>query len=399
MAESLVGVSSSTTSVAITATRTRLPLYVSTVLYWSALYLYVPILVPYTEHQGGSMKIVGLVVSAYGLAQLLLRIPVGIASDRIGRRKPFLAFGFLAAIASALGFILAPTPWFMVGARFMSGVSACAWVAFTVLFASYFPPHQTMKAMGYLAFCNSIAIMVATYGGGMLADTYGWSAPFWAAVVVGLVGLLSTPLVQEQPQSRRTTQPSWQRLRSVMRYRELLLASGVAALGQFTFYATTFGFVASYAVSIGATKTQLGLLTVIATLSQSLAALLSGGCLARFIGARQTVVLSYLIMVIGTVVVPFLDSIEALCATQILVGFARGATRPILMSFAIARLPEGERATAMGFFQGVYAAGMFAGPALAGLIGSSTGYMGIFLASGAMALVTASIALCLPRQR
>jgi MFS family permease len=42
---------------------------------------------------------------------------------------------------------------------------------------------------------------------------------------------------------------------------------------------------------------------------------------------------------------------------------------PLLLSLAIARIPEGEKATAMGYFQAVYAAGMFVGPATAGLVG------------------------------
>ena len=249
--------------------RTRIPLYTSTVLYWTSLYLYLPILAPYAEHQGATLKVVGLVISAYGLAQLLFRLPLGILSDRVGQRKPFMILGFLAACAAALGFIIAPTPWFMVGARFFSGVSACAWVAFTVLFASYFPPHETTKAMGSLSFCNSISIMVATYIGGLLADTYGWLAPFWAALAVGLLGFVTIPWIYEQPDGRHSTQSSWQRLRSVVRHRDLLNVSGIATLGQFTFYATTFGFVPTYAVSIGATKTQLGILVLLATLLQS----------------------------------------------------------------------------------------------------------------------------------
>jgi MFS family permease len=381
-----------------TTTRIRIPLYVSTFLYWASIYLYAPILAPYVEHQGGSLKIVGLVVSAYGLAQFLLRFPVGIASDRLGRRKPFLVLGFLASSAAGLCFVLAPTPWFMVGARFIAGLSACAWVAFTVLFASYFRPYEVTKAMGYLAFCNSLSVMAANYIGGLLADAYGWLAPFWAAIGVSLLGLFSIPLVHEQPQPRPMAQPLWQRLGSVVRYRELLFASGLAALGQFTFYATTFGFVPNYAVSIGATKTQLGLLVLLATLSQSLAALLSGACITPYAGARLAVVLSNLGIAAATIVIPHLDTVSSLCVSQIIVGFGRGAMRPILMGLAIARRPEGDRATAMGFFQAVYAAGMFAGPALSGLIGSTTGYSGIFLTTGAVALLTAGIALRLPRQ-
>ena len=66
-----------------------------TSLYWLSLYFYVPILSPYVEFSGGTLEMVGLVVSAYGLAQLILRIPLGMWSDRLGKRRPFLALGFL----------------------------------------------------------------------------------------------------------------------------------------------------------------------------------------------------------------------------------------------------------------------------------------------------------------
>jgi MFS family permease len=384
---------------ATTPHRARRALYVTTVLYWTALYLYGPILAPYAEHRGGSLEVVGFVVSAYGLAQLFLRLPLGLVSDRIGRRKPFLALGFLAAIAAGLGFIVAPSPWFMVGARFISGVSACSWVVFTVLFASYFPPGETMKAMGYLTFCNSLSIMLASYTGGLLADAYGWLAPFWAATGVGFLGLLSLLWVHEQPQGFPVVQSSLQRLGSVIHYPELLLVAGVAALGQYAVYATTYGFVPTYAVSIGATKTQLGMLAMFGTLSGSLASLLSGAYLARRLGPRLAVILGHLAIATATVVIPYLHTIGPLYVTRILSGFGRGMAQPILLSLAISRLPDRERATAMGFFQAVYAIGMFAGPATAGLIGGWTGYPGIFLSSGAVALLTAGIAMRLPRRK
>ncbi len=369
-----------------------------TSLYWITLYLYVPILAPYAEYQGGTITMVGLVVSAYGLAQLLLRIPLGIASDRMGRRRPFLALGFAASAAASLGFVFAPDAWVMIGTRFVSGIAACSWVAFSVLFASYFPPGKTTRAMSYIMFCNSLSVMSATYVGGRLADAYGWLAPFWASVGVGLLGVVATSLVHERPGKRASAQSPWQRLRSVMQYPELLFASAVAALGQYNTFATIFGFVPNYAVSIGATKTQLGILSMGGMLSVSVATLLTGTYIAPRLGPRVVVCAGYLTAAATTVAVPHLETVGALYATQILAGFARGATYPILMGLAIARLPHGERATAMGFFQAVYAIGMFAGPAVAGVIGEHAGYTALFTSTGAIAALTALVALRLPRR-
>ena len=376
--------------------RTRPVFLVPTVLYWISLYLYIPILAPYVEYRGGSLSLVGLVVSAYGLAQLLLRLPLGILSDRLGRRKPFLALGFVASSVACLGFILAPTPGFMVGARFVSGIAACAWVAFTVLFTSYFPPAHTTRAISTISFCNTLSIVFATTIGGLLADTWGWLAPFWASAGVGLLGLLCLLPVYERPHRRPAAQPTLQSLRSVVRYPELVLASVVTALGQYTTFATSFGFVTNYAVTIGATKTQLGILTTIRTLTSALAILLSGRYLAPRLGPRFAVCSSYLTVAAVTAAIPYLQTVGLLYASQVLVGFGRGVFSPILMGLAIARLPDSEKATAMGFYQAVYAIGMFAGPAISGLIGARSGYPALFISAGAVAALAGLVALRLP---
>jgi len=59
--------------------------------FWSALYLYVPILPVYTESLGASLSMVGAVVAAYAIPQILFRIPIGIFFDAISQRKLMLA--------------------------------------------------------------------------------------------------------------------------------------------------------------------------------------------------------------------------------------------------------------------------------------------------------------------
>ena len=82
----------------------------ATTLFWFAMYTYVPILAPYVEHLGGSLSMAGLVVGSYGFTQMLVRIPIGFASDRLGRRKPFVILGLCLAAASSLGLGIATGP-------------------------------------------------------------------------------------------------------------------------------------------------------------------------------------------------------------------------------------------------------------------------------------------------
>ncbi len=369
-----------------------------TSLYWVSLYVFVPILAPYVEYSGGTLSITGVVLSAYGFAQILLRIPVGIVSDRSGRRKPFLAFGFIACMLASLGFVVAPGPWFMLVARLMHGCSASAWVAFSVFFASYYPPRETVRAMGYLTICQGLSVMASSFIGGRLADLWGWTAPFWASAFVALVGLLALGFVKERVSSPAVRISSFHRLRSVLGHRDLVLASAVAVLTHYVIFSTIFGFLPTYAQSIGASKTELGILTMLGTLSGSVVSYLTISWIYPRLGPRITVVLGQVGIGGATVVIPFLEHIGPLYISQIVSGFGRGAAYPVLMSLAIRGLPNSDRATAMGFFQAVYAVGMFSGPIASGWIGSYTGYSGLFFSVGAVAGLNALVALCLPRR-
>ena len=59
------------------------------------------------------------------------------------------------------------------------------------------------------------------------------------------------------------------------------------------------------------------------------------------------------------------------------------------MGLAIQGMPPEEKASAMGFFQAVYAIGMCAGPAIGGFIGNRFGISGIFLCAGIVYLIAA----------
>ena len=74
-----------------------------TALFWFAMYTYVPIFSTIRRtHLGGSLSMAGLVVGAYGVTQMVIRIPLGFTSDRLGRRKPFVIIGLCLTVMEQL---------------------------------------------------------------------------------------------------------------------------------------------------------------------------------------------------------------------------------------------------------------------------------------------------------
>src|SRR3954464_13821682 len=89
------------------------------------LFLILPVFVIHAPHLAGgdNLTLVGIALGAYGLAQAILQIPFGMASDRLGR-KPVIAVGL---IVFALGSFLAASAtdiYVAIAGRALQGAGA-----------------------------------------------------------------------------------------------------------------------------------------------------------------------------------------------------------------------------------------------------------------------------------
>ena len=129
----------------------RIPLFgIVTSIYWFTLYTYIPTFSPYLESKGISHGMIGIILGSYGLVQMLLRIPLGIYSDRINKRKIFVILGVLVGTISALGLWLFENTYLILISRSLAGVAASCWVSYTVLFSSYYTRKETSKSVGII---------------------------------------------------------------------------------------------------------------------------------------------------------------------------------------------------------------------------------------------------------
>ncbi len=360
-------------------------------LYWSSLYVYVPILPVYARALGASLTLVGLIVGSYGLAQLLLRIPIGVTSDRLARRRPFAVAGFAAAVLSGVSLMLAPSAeWLLLG-RTLAGVSAATWVVISVIFAGYFPAAETTRAMGLASFLSGAGQLIATSAGGKIAELYGWQAPFLAGAALALAGGVVMLVIRDAEAQRRSAAPGWADILRVGTRPRLLAVSAVAALGQYTFWATSYAFVPVYASNLGYSPAQIGLLTT-AMLIAYTAASLGLVRLTRVLDERVIICGGLVLAALSPLATPFLTGYGPLLAVQSLGGLGRGVAFPSLMGASLAAVTPRERGTAMGVYQAVYALGMTLGPATAGVIADRLGVSGALWISGLVTLLATAVA-------
>ena len=366
--------------------------YASMFLYWGALYIYSPILSVYAQSLGASFTTVGMVVGAYGFVQMWLRIPLGIWSDRLGRRLPFLYAGHFFNLVGCLGLAMAPTPMYLVIFRGVLGISAATWVAFTVLFASYFPPNQSPKAMGVVTAINGISLIIVNGLGGQIAQMWGMGATFYAGTGLAAVGLIATVPIKEHRATRQP--PTFRQVWRIITHPALMLIAAITALNHYSFWATTFGFIPLHAENLGANKLVLGIIGVAALVPYTLTAPLNHHFAAR-LGESRAVFIGILVMAVTMLVVPLIHNIPLLAVSQGASGFGRGLVYPLLMGLSIREIAGEDRATAMGVFQAVYAIGMFLGPTTAGAVADAAGLSGAFIIAGTVSVIAAITALIL----
>lgn len=334
---------------------------------------------------------VGAVIASYAIAQLLLRAPLGVWADVLGRRKPFVVAGLLITTAGALALAAAPNPWFLFAGRALTGVAAATWVVSTVFFASYFPPERSARAIGIISFVNSTAMVVATSAGGQLAELWGAKSVFFVGAALGILGALLLMRVPE-PAVPRSKTLSGAGFLKVGVHPVVLMASLMSILVHFAGAATISSFTLVYASRIGASSADLGLINGVYLGAATLATLGTIFMLERR-GYPLTILLGASMLGASLLVTPSIDQLKLLVALQLLGGFGRGLANTSLMALSISAVQPGQRATAMGVYQALYSLGMLSGPLVGGFVADASGLSSVFYLSATAAFLAGGLAL------
>ncbi|MFC1937843.1 MFS transporter [Chloroflexota bacterium] len=364
----------------------------ATFFFWASLYLFVPVLPVYAQTLGASLSMVGVVIASYALPQIITRIPMGVWFDTLDRRKPMVAAGIIIAALGALGLGLAPTTWFLALARAITGIGASCWVIFTVYFASYYPGERMGRAIGLINFVNSAAVVTATSCGGIAADVWGFSPIFFIAATLGIISLAAL-LAAKEPERKQlqSVSLSWKGFRQAATHPLLLTVSGMGIVNHYASYAGIFGFIPIYASDIGASKTELGLLTMITIASAGVASLFASHLAERH-GSRFVVILGAALLGGALLAVPFLNKVYMLEMVQVFNGLGWGTLNTILMILAIRAVAPQQRATAMGVYQAIYAIGMMLGPLLSGFLADNLSLSLAFYLAAFLCVIVAAMA-------
>ena len=129
-----------------------------------------PIIPLYVKELGASSGELGLLMASYSVTILIFAIPMGIMSDRIGR-KPMILLGLLGGGLSSILFAVSENLSLLLVSRIIQGFST------SLIFSSCFayiadisPPNQRGGKMGLLGGLMGVGLITGPVFGGILAS-------------------------------------------------------------------------------------------------------------------------------------------------------------------------------------------------------------------------------------
>jgi MFS family permease len=312
-----------------------------------------PILPLYLVSFGASSTVIGAVMAVFTITATVMRIPVGLLIDRIGR-KPFLIAGVALFAGGNFGYMWAPSILLMLPFRMLHGIgwSGCT-TAVATLAADIAPPKRRGELIGYAAMASSLGGAIGPVAGFALLHRFEFSGVFLGAAALLFISLLLGAFVREPEPPPRNNRRELKWIDLLVIPETLLPAVAVAFL--------SFGhggiltFLPIHALKLGLENPGLwfGLYALCLLLSRPVA-----GPLSDRISRRAVIIPGLILNLFGIGILALASSPAWLMAAAVVGGLGTGAAQPALMTVAVDQTSAHRRGQSMAQYQCFYDLGI-----------------------------------------
>ena len=363
--------------------------------------LIAPALPLYARALGADYRDLGLIGASHGLAFAILTIPLGRASDRIGRRALLLVSGIAVGASAALYLVAGHVAGLAAGKLLEAAAWAAFWPTLEAWVAERFGA-RAGAAMGVAYGAYAAAFVVGSSLGGFVIESFGLRAPFvlyiaTSALAVVLVAVLAGGQTGDPEVTRHgvavtprivTTQPALARTRRVLAY-----ATGfvyVYGLG------TVLAFLPAFGADRALSPRGVGLLVASYWIARVVGSL-GAGRVSDTVGRRLVLVPAMLVMTAGAglLVAPF--GFGTLFLGAVALGLAAGASAPTCVGLIADHVSAEQRGTAMGLFEAACGVSILASGLVGGFAAEGLGGEAPYVIVGILALVWAGVLVRLLR--
>ena len=337
---------------------------------------------------GDDPAMIGLAMGLYGLTQAVFQLPIGLASDRIGRKRVIVA-GLLVFAAGSLIAAMADSLTDLMGGRAIQGAGAVS-AAVTALLADLTRDGVRTKAMAMVGGSIGLMFALALVLAPLLNAWIGLSGIFGLTCALALAGI-AVVLWVVPPEPKQHVNAPKGKFSDLLGQKDLLrLNFGVFILH--TVQMSMWVAVPAMLVQAGLVKEQHWHIYLPAVLLSFLAMgmLFSMERKGKLRKALLGAIVLVLVVQIGLGMLAASGTIPTIWCMALLMflffcGFnALEATQPSLVS---RMAPAPLRGAALGAYNTLQSLGLFAGGAIGGAVAKFAGVPGLFIMTAVLTAV------------
>ena len=344
-----------------------------------------PVLPLFTESLGAGATLIGLVVVMFTVGRLLMSLPGGILTQRLGR-KPLLVAGVTLAGVGTLLAAFSQDAGQLLGFRLLSGLGNGTFLVAAIV---YLKDISTTETRARYQSLNELSIVfglsVGSVIGGLLADAVSLRAPFFLqaamtamAVPVILLFIPETKrLVDSQEAAAPPVATGAGSSRKLMQ--GLLLNPGFLVVALFTLWivATRWGgrfvIMPIFAEGKGFSPGDLGVFFFFTHVPQFFAVILAGYLADRY-GRKMAIAPAAVLYSLGIALFIFTESYWMLLLSGVIMGIGEGLTGPPMAAYFVDMAPRGLEGFTLGLYGTFGGGGALIGAVLLGSIADATSF-------------------------
>jgi len=359
--------------------------YVGIGMVWS-------ILTVYATSLGASAATAGATISAFGASRLIVSVPAGMISERLGRIRVMLTGLLLVSGASFIALAVHDMTALLACLMLQGVGSACYGTAALSAVTDRGTPATRVRDMAAYQTATQIGLSVGPGLGGLSAQLWGYGAPFACQGALALIAFLA---VMRMP-ADKIIRPQREALASAAGI--ITLIAGVASLS----YAMFFGRVASSWILMPLIASEkfgmsIGMVGALLTASAvaNLLVLRAIPWLVRRFGRTAVLVAATTTILVSLAILAFATQGETLWVFTVLMGAGTGMASALVSAYAADAAPAGRIGAVMGSMRMTTDLGAITGPILAGFCVDQPwlGTKGGIGLCAAMLIVTAAVFL------
>lgn len=346
-----------------------------------------PILPLYAKDFGVSATMVGLTLTVFALARLVVNVPAGMIADRFGRRILLIGGPILTSIGM-FGSGQAGDIWELLVWRFIAGAGSAFYMSGAMIYLiDIAPPLSLTRYVATNQWALAVGVALGPGIGGILADAYGLSTPFY---VVGVLAILTAVYAGFRlPETRgkaaaNTEAPaaapiSMWAFATSRRFLLIAVASATIFMTRAGSRATLMPLHADEALGWG--PAEIGVVFTV-TGVMTLFTLMPSAWAADAIGRRYVICFSGVAAGAGALVVGAFASPVGYVVGNVVMTLGTGTAGPAPAAYVAEIAPPEKRGVAIALYRSAGDVGFLAAPPLLGLLSEATSISTALAVSG-----------------